>query len=69
MCRRGSSGDEFAEEFFSGEDHLGQTLDQQLEGYGIKWVFPSARDHWSTVFEMNRPQWFDAKSLYDPGKL
>lgn len=61
---RGSSGAEFADEFFQGESFAPQPL--SLSFPTIKWVFPSAHRRFSTVFEQEMNEWFDIYSTTDP---
>jgi lysophospholipase II len=60
---RGSYGPEFAEELFSSTTSNGQDLASSLPTY--RWVFPTARDRWSTTFEEEMCSWFDAYSISD----
>lgn len=61
---RGSNGPEFADEIFQGETSSGKNLPQHLPG--VRWVFPSARPSFSTVFQEDLDEWFDIYSLTDP---
>jgi predicted esterase len=60
---RGSTGEEFAEEFLDSRLSDGKTLPQKLPGW--RWVFPSSRELWSTAFGEEMPAWFEAHSLTD----
>lgn len=60
---RGSTGEEFAEELAESLLSNKKSLMQTFPGY--KWVFPSSREIWSTVFEETMPAWFEAHSLTD----
>jgi len=60
---RGSSGKEFAEELVESRLSDQNTLMQKLPGW--RWVFPSSRELWSTLFEEEMPAWFEAHSLTD----
>jgi lysophospholipase II len=62
---RGSNGQEFAEELFQGESFSEQTLPQHFPG--LKWIFPTAHERFSTVFQEDLVEWFDIYSLTDPG--
>lgn len=70
---RGSTGEEFAEELFetaalsSGlipTSSTATTPTPSQHGFpqGLRWVFPSSREHWSSVFQENMPAWFEAQS-------
>ncbi|EFJ13683.1 hypothetical protein SELMODRAFT_121880 [Selaginella moellendorffii] len=62
---RGSSGTELAEEL---EETLGSGSANLFQRFpGVRWVFPSARPRWSSVFEEEMSEWFDAPSLCDIG--
>jgi lysophospholipase-2 len=61
---RGSNGPEFAEELFEGLTSDGLSLTAQFPGW--RWVFPTAKPRWSTVFRDDITQWFDIQSLPDP---
>ncbi|KLU81014.1 hypothetical protein MAPG_00109 [Magnaporthiopsis poae ATCC 64411] len=62
---RGSLADEFASDFLV-ESTLsdGCNLRDKLPGW--RWVFPSSKELWSTVFQEHMPAWFEAHSLTDP---
>lgn len=60
---RGSNGEEFAEELFESTLPGQPTLAQKLPGW--RFVFPSSRELWSTLFEEEMPAWFEAHSLMD----
>ncbi|KFY40280.1 hypothetical protein V495_05504 [Pseudogymnoascus sp. VKM F-4514 (FW-929)] len=61
---RGSNGPEFAEELIE-DTKLPEdpTLPQRFPSW--RFVFPSSRELWSTVFEEDIPAWFEAHSLTD----
>ncbi|KAH7176373.1 Alpha/Beta hydrolase protein [Dactylonectria macrodidyma] len=58
---RGSTGEEFAQELTESPMSDKRTLMQALPSW--RWVFPSSRELWSTVFEEDMPAWFEAHSL------
>lgn len=61
---RGSNGPEFAEELQEESKLPGQpTLAQKFPTW--RFVFPSSRQLWSTLFEEDMPAWFEAHSLTD----
>jgi lysophospholipase-2 len=60
---RGSTGQEFAEEFFESMLSDGSSLSEKLPG--CRWVFPSSQELWSTMFQEDMPAWFEAHSLVD----
>ncbi|OBT51733.1 hypothetical protein VE04_08467 [Pseudogymnoascus sp. 24MN13] len=61
---RGSNGPEFAEELMEESKLPGQpTLAEKLPSW--RFVFPSSRELWSTLFEEDMPAWFEAHSLSD----
>lgn len=61
---RGSDGPEFAEELLEESKLPGQpTLAQTFPAW--RFVFPSSRQLWSTLFEEDMPAWFEAHSLTD----
>jgi predicted esterase len=61
---RGSTGQEFAEDLFAVElSTKRETLRQRFPNF--RWVFPTAREIWSTNFQETMPAWFDAYSLTD----
>jgi predicted esterase len=60
---RGSTVEEFAEEFLESTLSDGFSLSEKLPG--CRWVFPSSQDLWSTMFQENMPAWFEAHSLTD----
>ncbi|KAF1358861.1 phospholipase/Carboxylesterase [Lizonia empirigonia] len=60
---RGSTGEEFAEEFLESTLSDGFSLSEKLPG--CRWVFPSSQELWSTMFQENMPAWFEAHSLTD----
>jgi len=59
---RGSNGPEFAGELFEGCTSAKFNLAQVFPGW--KWVFPSSKSRWDTVFK-EMPEWFDIHSLTD----
>ncbi|KAA8894453.1 Alpha/Beta hydrolase protein [Sphaerosporella brunnea] len=61
---RGSNGPDFAEELFEGRTSGGLSLAEQFPGW--RWVFPTAKARWSTVFREEMTEWFDIYSLHDP---
>ena len=61
---RGSNGGEFADEFFQGETSSEESLLQLFPGF--KWIFPTAHQSFSTVFQEDLVEWFDIYSLTDP---
>lgn len=63
---RGSNGSEFAEELFEGRTTSERSLAEHFPSW--KWVFPTARDGYSTVFQENMTEWFDMYSLSDPSR-
>jgi lysophospholipase II len=63
---RGSNGEEFADEFFQGETFAELSLRGHFPDF--KWVFPSARERFSTVFQDDLVEWFDIYSLTYPGE-
>ncbi|WEW56757.1 alpha/beta hydrolase family protein [Emydomyces testavorans] len=63
---RGSNGPEFAEDLFSSKTSAGQNLAAHFPSW--RWVFPTARNRWSTVFEEDQSAWFDIYSLTDTNK-
>jgi lysophospholipase II len=63
---RGSNGVEFADEFFQGETFAELSLQGHFPDF--KWVFPTARERFSTVFQDDLVEWFDIYSLTDPGE-
>ncbi|KAI9822770.1 MAG: hypothetical protein M1832_003003 [Thelocarpon impressellum] len=61
---RGSSGREFAEELAESRTSPQKSLAECLPSY--KWIFPSSRARFSTVFKEPLDAWFDIHSLEDP---
>ena len=61
---RDSDGEELAEQLFEGKTSTGLTLNAAVPS--SKWIFPSARERYSTVFQENLTEWFDIYSLTDP---
>ena len=62
---RGSNGKEFAEEFFEGRTSAEKPILEHLSPY-CKWIFPSAHERYSTVFQEEMQEWFDIYSLTEP---
>ena len=60
---RGSSGEEFANDFLDSYQEAGHNLQETMPGW--RWVFPSSRELWSTAFQELIPAWFEAHSLTD----
>src|SRR3569833_318007 len=60
---RGSDGEEFAEELASSKLSSAKSLMETLPGW--RWVFPTSRETWSTVFQEELGSWFEARSLTD----
>ncbi|USP80870.1 Phospholipase/carboxylesterase [Curvularia clavata] len=60
---RGSTGEDFAEEFFQSTLSDGSSLLDKLPG--CRWVFPSSPELWSTTFREHMWAWFEAHSLTD----
>ncbi|KAL4803916.1 Alpha/Beta hydrolase protein [Aspergillus unguis] len=58
---RGSSGPEFADDFFSSMTSKGSNLTTCLPSW--RWVFPTSKDRWTSAFREEMPAWFDAYSL------
>ncbi|KAL8393733.1 hypothetical protein RB595_003467 [Gaeumannomyces hyphopodioides] len=61
---RGSYAEEFARDFFEATLSDGSRLCDKLPGW--RWVFPAAKEPWSTAFQEHMPAWFEAHSLTDP---
>ncbi|PGG98635.1 hypothetical protein GX51_06720 [Blastomyces parvus] len=61
---RASNGPEFAEELFDTKSSTKRSLAAHFPGY--RWVFPTSRDRWSSVFQEDLTAWFDLRSLTDP---
>lgn len=61
---RASNGAEFAEDLFDSKTSEGKNLKAQFPG--CRWVFPTSRDRWSSVFKEDLTAWFDAYSLTNP---
>lgn len=59
----GSSGREFAEELFEACDSDGLTLPEHFPSW--RWVFPTTKERYSTVFREEINEWFDTISLTD----
>lgn len=74
---RGDNGPDFAEELFASTiSGAGEVVASKAQTPGPaptlrsrfpswRWVFPSAPDRWSTVFNEEFPAWFEAHSLSD----
>jgi lysophospholipase-2 len=60
---RGSTGEEFAQDFLASTLSDESSLPEKLPGW--RWVFPSSRELWSTAFQEDMPAWFEAHSLTD----
>ncbi|KAL7268456.1 hypothetical protein RUND412_008924 [Rhizina undulata] len=60
---RGSNGTDFAEELFEARTSAGLSLAEHFPGW--RWVFPTAKERWSTVFQEEMTEWFDTYSLND----
>lgn len=60
---RGSSGEEFAEEFMSSP--LSHTPNLRAALPTWRWVFPTSQELWSSAFQETMPAWFEAHSLTD----
>ncbi|KAL2815523.1 Alpha/Beta hydrolase protein [Aspergillus granulosus] len=58
---RGSDGPEFAEELFTSLTSGNKSLPDCLPNW--RWVFPTSRDRWTTLFQEEMCSWFDAYSL------
>ena len=61
---RGGEGKEFADELFEAESSQNLTLPDLFPN--VKWVFPTAPDRYSTMFEEDMRDWFELSSLTDP---
>ncbi|KLJ08666.1 hypothetical protein EMPG_15905 [Blastomyces silverae] len=61
---RASNGPEFAEELFDAKSSAKESLAVHFPGY--RWVFPTSRDRWSSVFQEDLTAWFDVRSLTNP---
>ncbi|KAI9843143.1 MAG: hypothetical protein M1837_006596 [Sclerophora amabilis] len=66
LLGRGSNGPEFAAELFEEQSSAGLPLRQHFPG--LKWIFPTARKQFSTVFQEEMTEWFQVESLTDPSK-
>jgi predicted esterase len=62
---RGTDGEEFQEELFETIFDANQPIPKSLYE-NIKWVFPTTRPGYSTVFQGEMTKWFDIYSLMDP---
>lgn len=60
---RGSTGEEFAEELFASNLSSGNSLRDAFPG--CRWVFPSSKEFWNSIFLEEMPAWFEAPSLTD----
>lgn len=60
---RGSNGHIFADELLEARTSAGLSLAEHLPGW--RWVFPSTKPRWSTVFQEEMSEWFDTYSLSD----
>ncbi|KAI9813176.1 MAG: hypothetical protein M1826_002539 [Phylliscum demangeonii] len=63
---RGSNGPEFAEELFEARTSSDKSLPEHFPSW--KWVFPTSRERYSSVFQENMTEWFDICSLSDPSR-
>lgn len=63
---RGSNGPEFAEELFEARTSTDLNLAEHFPDW--RWVFPSAKACFSTVFQEEITEWFDIYSLSDTGE-
>lgn len=69
---RGSSGYEFADDLFecqiesAPEPSVRVTLPERFPN--CKWIFPTTRERYSTVFQEEMPEWFDTVSLTEPSQ-
>ncbi|PGH36830.1 hypothetical protein GX50_00287 [[Emmonsia] crescens] len=61
---RASNGPEFAEEFFDAHSSDNKSLATHFPA--CRWVFPTSRDRWSSVFKEDLTAWFDMRSLTNP---
>lgn len=62
---RGSCGREFAAELFEACSSDGLTLPEHFPSW--RWVFPTAKKRYSTMFQEEMNEWFDTISLIDIG--
>ncbi|EFE44698.1 hypothetical protein TRV_00489 [Trichophyton verrucosum HKI 0517] len=58
---RSSDGPEFAEELLDSKTSEKKTLTARFPN--CRWVFPTSRDRWSSVFQEDLTAWFDIYSL------
>jgi len=67
---RGDNGPDFARSTFEAAYSAGpspaDTLASTLPNW--KWIFPTARNRYSTVFQEHLNEWFDIQSLADPSR-
>lgn len=63
---RGTNGKDFADELFSSDLSDGRSLRDALPG--VRWVFPCAKEEWSTTFQEHMPSWFEVTSLGYPNE-
>lgn len=61
---RSSNGPEFAEDLFSSNSSNKQNLAVIFPSW--RWVFPTSRNRWSSVFQEELTAWFDIYSVADP---
>lgn len=61
---RSSEGPEFADELFSSKSSKKENLPAHFPSW--RWVFPTSRERWSTVYQEEFPAWFDIHSLTNP---
>ena len=61
---RGSTGPEFFEELEESPASSGESLTQTFPTW--RFVFPSSRLLWSSIFQEDLPAWFEAHSLTNP---
>lgn len=62
---RNSDGKSLSEELFEGRTSSNKPMIEQLST-NCKWIFPSARESYSTVFQEELQEWFDIYSLTNP---
>ncbi|EEP80976.1 predicted protein [Uncinocarpus reesii 1704] len=63
---RSSNGVEFAKDLFDSKSSETKNLAAHFPG--CRWVFPTSRDLWSSVFKEELTAWFDVYSLSDPSE-
>ncbi|EEH07111.1 conserved hypothetical protein [Histoplasma capsulatum G186AR] len=61
---RSSDGVEFAEDLFDSQTSDNKSLAAHFPS--CRWVFPTSRDRWSSVFREELTAWFDVYSLSNP---